>query len=473
MSLWENENNQNENGEKKNDAVEADFTVKDTGNDSTKETNEEKPTYVFENLYKDEFERERNRKKKKRDGMRMSGGGVAAIVALCLVVSIISGIVTGMFIGRQNSPSDIATSTTSTSASVMTPGQTTQTDGTTATTTAIPLIKQAESSNNMLSPEEIAAKCTDSVVIVEVVTVTTYTMFGKTYEQASRGAGSGVIYSADGYVITNYHVASEACRSITVTTNDGKTYNAEFITGDKDADVALIKLENASGLTPAKIGTSSNLAVGNYVAAIGNPLGYGLTFTDGKVSALSRKVSIDGSSMTLIQTNAAVNEGNSGGGLFNAAGELVGIVNAKISGDTVEGFGFAIPIDTVVKELNDLIEVGYIRDRARLGVTINSLYLIDEKKNYSIVYYIQSVLSGSCAEKAGLQTGDILYMLDGEFAPASSFAFALSKYKVGDTVELTILRPKSGITSSTVYESDCTKITVSVTFEEFNPNVQN
>ena len=405
--------------------------------------------------------------------MRMSGGGVAAIVALCLVVSIISGIVTGMFIGRQNSPSDIATSTTSTSASVMTPGQTTQTDGTTATTTAIPLIKQAESSNNMLSPEEIAAKCTDSVVIVEVVTVTTYTMFGKTYEQASRGAGSGVIYSADGYVITNYHVASEACRSITVTTNDGKTYNAEFITGDKDADVALIKLENASGLTPAKIGTSSNLAVGNYVAAIGNPLGYGLTFTDGKVSALSRKVSIDGSSMTLIQTNAAVNEGNSGGGLFNAAGELVGIVNAKISGDTVEGFGFAIPIDTVVKELNDLIEVGYIRDRARLGVTINSLYLIDEKKNYSIVYYIQSVLSGSCDEKAGLQTGDILYMLDGEFAPASSFAFALSKYKVGDTVELTILRPKSGITSSTVYESDCTKITVSVTFEEFNPNVQN
>ena len=473
MSLWENENNQNENGEKKNDAVEADFTVKDTGNDSTKETNEEKPTYVFENLYKDEFERERNRKKKKKNGMRMSGGGVAAIVALCLVVSIISGIVTGMFIGRQNSPSDIATSTTSTSASVITPGQTTQTDGTTATTTAIPLIKQAESSNNMLSPEEIAAKCTDSVVIVEVVTVTTYTMFGKTYEQASRGAGSGVIYSADGYVITNYHVASEACRSITVTTNDGKTYNAEFITGDKDADVALIKLENASGLTPAKIGTSSNLAVGNYVAAIGNPLGYGLTFTDGKVSALSRKVSIDGSSMTLIQTNAAVNEGNSGGGLFNAAGELVGIVNAKISGDTVEGFGFAIPIDTVVKELNDLIEVGYIRDRARLGVTINSLYLIDEKKNYSIVYYIQSVLSGSCAEKAGLQTGDILYMLDGEFAPASSFASALSKYKVGDTVELTILRPKSGITSSTVYESDCTKITVSVTFEEFNPNVQN
>lgn len=473
MSLWENENNQNENGEKKNDAVEADFTVKDTGNDSPKETNEEKPTYVFENLYKDEFERERNRKKKKKDGMRMSGGGIAAIVALCLVVSIISGIVTGTFIGRQNSPSDATTSTTSTSASVITPGQTTQTDGTTATTAAIPLIKQAESSNNMLSPEEIAAKCTDSVVIVEVVTVTTYTMFGKTYEQASRGAGSGVIYSADGYVITNYHVASDACRSITVTTNDGKTYNAEFITGDKDADVALIKLEDASGLTPAKIGTSSNLAVGNYVAAIGNPLGYGLTFTDGKVSALSRKVSIDGSSMTLIQTNAAVNEGNSGGGLFNAAGELVGIVNAKISGDTVEGFGFAIPIDTVVKELNDLIEVGYIRDRARLGVTINSLYLIDEKKNYSIVYYIQSVLSGSCAEKAGLQTGDILYMLDGEFTPASSFASALSKYKVGDTVELTILRPKSGVTSSTVYESDCTKITVSVTFEEFNPNVQN
>lgn len=471
MSLWENENNQNENGEQNNDAMEANFTVKDSGNENAGDTTDEKPTYVFENLYKNEFDRERERKKKK--GMRMSGGGIAAIVALCLVVSMISGIVTGAFIGRRNTPSDATTPTDSGSTSTVAPNETTNGHESTSTTSPIPLIKQAASSGNTLSPEEIAATCTDSVVVVEVVTVTTYTMWGKTYEQATRGAGSGVIYTEDGYVITNYHVASETCRSITVTTNDGKTYNAQFVVGDKDADVALIKLENASGLKPAKIGNSKNLVVGNYVAAIGNPLGYGLTFTDGKVSALSRKVSIDGSSMTLIQTNAAVNEGNSGGGLFNAAGELVGIVNAKISGDTVEGFGFAIPIDTVVKELNDLIEVGYIRDRARLGVTINSLYLIDEKRNYSIVYYIQSVSAGSSAEKAGLQAGDILYMLDGEFTPASSFASALSKYKVGDTVELTVLRSSGGITSTTVYQKDCTEVKVSVTFEEFNPNAQN
>lgn len=472
MSLWENENNQNENGEQNNDAMEANFTVKDSGNENAGDTTDEKPTYVFENLYKNEFDRERERKKKK--GMRMSGGGIAAIVALCLVVSMISGIVTGAFIGRRNTPSDAITPTDSGSSSTVTPNETTSGHESTATTSPVPLIQQAASSGNTLSPEEIAANCTDSVVVVEVVTVTTYTMFGnKKYEQATRGAGSGVIYSEDGYVITNYHVASETCSSITVTTSDGKTYNAKFVVGDKDADIAVIKLENASGLKPAKIGNSKNLVVGNYVAAIGNPLGYGLTFTDGKVSALSRKVSIDGSSMTLIQTNAAVNEGNSGGGLFNAAGELVGIVNAKISGDTVEGFGFAIPIDTVVKNVNDLLTYGYIRDRARLGVTINSLYLIDEKRNYSIVYYIQSVSSGSSAEKAGLQAGDILYMLDGEFTPASSFASALSKYKVGDTVELTVLRSSGGITSTTVYQKDCTEVKVSVTFEEFNPNTQN
>ena len=127
----------------------------------------------------------------------------------------------------------------------------------------------------------------------------------------------------------------------------------------------------------------------------------------------------------------------------------------------------------MVKQLNDLIEVGYIRDRARLGVNINTVYLIDEKRNYSIVYYIQSVLSGSAAEKAGLRAGDILYKIDGTFTSASSLASSLSKYKVGDTIELTVLRPSSGVSSANVYQSDCTEITVKITFEEFNPNVDN
>lgn len=471
MNPWENEN-----GEERNDAVEADFKVKDTDNDSEKASAAEDKAYVFENVYKDSSAKEQpNETKKKKNGMKITGGGIAVILALCLIVSVISGIITGTMIGRNNTP---AAPTTSTSSSTLpgTSGSTTETTQGTqsaATTSAIPLIKQANTSGEALTPEEIAANCTDSVVIVEVVNVTTYTMWGREYEQASRGAGSGVICSEDGYIITNYHVASESCRSITVTTNDGKTYDAKFVIGDEDADVALIKVDGAENLKSAKIGTSSTLVVGNYVAAIGNPLGYGLTFTDGKISALSRKVSIDGSSMTLIQTNAAVNEGNSGGGLFNAAGELVGIVNAKISGSTVEGFGFAIPIDTVAKQLNDLIEVGYIRDRARLGVNINTVYLIDEKRNYSIVYYIQSVLSGSAAEKAGLRAGDILYKIDGTFTSASSLASSLSKYKVGDTIELTVLRPSSGVSSANVYQSDCTEITVKITFEEFNPNVDN
>lgn len=473
MKPWENEN---ENGEEKNDAVEADFKVKDTDNDTEKASAPENKAYVFENVYKDTSAEQPKEKKKKKNGMRITGGGIAAILALCLIVSVVSGIITGTMIGRNNTPpagTEITTAGTNIPGTSGNTSETTQSSSPEATTAAIPLIKQAITSGDSLTPEEIAANCTESVVVIEVVNVTTYTMFGREYEQASRGAGSGVIYSADGYIITNYHVASEACRSITVTTSDGKTYEAKFITGDEDADVALIKAEGAENLKPAKIGTSSSLAVGNYVAAIGNPLGYGLTFTDGRISALSRKVSIDGSSMTLIQTNAAVNEGNSGGGLFNAAGELIGIVNAKISGSTVEGFGFAIPIDTVVKQLNDLIEVGYIRDRARLGVNINTAYLIDEKRNYSIVYYIQSVLSGSAAEKAGLLAGDILYKIDGTFTSASTFASSLSKYKVGDTIELTVLRPSGGVSSASIYQSDCTEITVKITFEEFNPNVNN
>ena len=440
MSLWENENNQNENGEQNNDAMEANFTVKDSGNENAGDTTDEKPTYVFENLYKNEFDRERERKKKK--GMRMSGGGIAAIVALCLVVSMISGIVTGAFIGRRNTPSDAITPTDSGSSSTVTPNETTSGHESTATTSPVPLIQQAASSGNTLSPEEIAANCTDSVVVVEVVTVTTYTMFGKKYEQATRGAGSGVIYNEDGYVITNYHVASETCSSITVTTSDGKTYNAKFVVGDKDADIAVIKIKPAEGvkLTVAVLGDSDKLVVGEKVIAIGNPLGeLGGTVTDGIVSALDREVLVDGQKMNLLQTNAAINEGNSGGGLFNLYGELVGVVDAKSFGTGIEGLGFVIPINDAKAVIEQLIEYGYVRGRPAIGITVYDCDM------YTAWRYFGSSQPGAYIEAAdsstGLNVGDRIISIDeNEISSASDISNYINTRSVGDKVKIVVMR---------------------------------
>lgn len=478
MQNWENptENPENEpRPEEKKDTLEADFTVKENTEEEPheEEKREERPAYAFETLY-----RETQLKKARKKSGRMSGGAVAAIVALCLVVSILSGVFAGALFTGQFSPDETDAGTThpeESSPITGDPAESTAETQATSTDKAPLIVPTGDGSGKALSPEEIAEKCMDSVVIVNVITVTTYTYGGQRFEQPSAGAGSGVIYSSDGYIITNYHVANEECTNITVTTNRGEEYEAKFIFGDSEADVALIKVE-ATGLKPATLGSSSKLQVANYVAAIGNPLSMGLSFTDGKISALSRKISVDGSSMNLIQTTAPINAGNSGGGLFNAKGELVGIVNAKLVDSSVEGFGFAIPIDTVVDTLNDLRNYGYVRGRARLGLTFNSVYLIDGNSGYSffsdytVAICVYSVTKGGNAEKAGIRTGDILYKINGKEVSSSNIATLLSGYSIGDTVEVTILRQNQATSSSYVYFQNCTEVTLSLTFEEFDPN---
>ena len=233
--------------------------------------------------------------------------------------------------------------------------------------------------------------------------------FAQQYVQ--QGAGSGVIISSDGYIITNYHVI-EGANTITVTLRDGKTsYTAAIIGSDSDNDIALLKID-AKDLTPATFGDSSKLAVGDYVVAIGNPLGeLGGTVTDGIISALAREVTIDNKNMTLLQTNAQISPGNSGGGLFNANGELVGIVNAKDSATEVEGIGFAIPINNVLDIINDLKSYGYVTGKVDLGMQFTDITSNESAFYYGVNEtgcYVISVTKGSNAEKAGFRTGDLV-----------------------------------------------------------------
>ena len=289
---------------------------------------------------------------------------------------------------------------------------------------------------------EVADKAAPSVVEVNVeVTQTTYGFFGGTY--TSTGAGSGVVISKDGYIITNNHVVKDA-QKVSVTTYDGTEYEATVVGTDPKSDIAVIKVE-ADGLIPAVIGDSAKIKVGDTAVVIGNPLGtLGGTVTDGIISALSREVVIDNEAMELIQTNAAINNGNSGGGMFDGNGNLIGIVNAKDSGTTssgavIEGLGFAIPINTAMEVAEELINNGKVTNRATLGV-----YLTESTSayfNYPAGLYITEIITGSGAEKAGLQPYDRIVSADGEeIMSYVDLRWVMRNKKVGDSIDLVIER---------------------------------
>ena len=281
----------------------------------------------------------------------------------------------------------------------------------------------------------------DSVVEIQTETMSTNKLFAQAVES---GAGSGVILSEDGYIVTNNHVI-EGANTITVKTRDGKSYNAKLIGTDSSTDLAVIKID-ATGLKPAVLGNSSELQVGDTAIAIGNPLGeLGGTVTTGIVSALDREVTIDNQTMHLLQTNAAINPGNSGGGLFNDQGELIGIVNAKSSGSNIEGLGFAIPIDRAKDVITSLIDNGYVKGRASLGVTLTTGTTNNPLSNESSTQvYIIEVQEGSAAAKAGLQAGDqILKVDDTDVEEIADVKTAVNSHKAGETMNITILRDNS------------------------------
>lgn len=302
----------------------------------------------------------------------------------------------------------------------------------------------SNATNTSVSSEtasSVVKKAADSVVEIRTESVVTG-QFNRQY--VAQGAGSGVIASADGYIITNNHVIDGA-NSIKVTLRDGQTsYDAKLIGTDAENDIALIKVE-AEGLTPATFGDSSNLAVGDYVVAIGNPLGeLGGTVTDGIISSLAREVTIENQNMTLLQTNAQINPGNSGGGLFNANGELIGIVNAKESATEVEGIGFAIPVNNALKVINDLKAYGYVTGKVDLGMEFVDINSTETAFYYGVNKtgcYILSVTSESNADKAGFKSGDLINSVDGkEVTKSAEIDAILDKKEVGDKVKFNVIR---------------------------------
>ncbi|MBP5655618.1 MAG: trypsin-like peptidase domain-containing protein [Clostridiales bacterium] len=287
-----------------------------------------------------------------------------------------------------------------------------------------------------MTASEIYAANVNSTVGITTSIMTNF--FG--YQTTSAAAGSGFILSDDGYIITNYHVVEDA-EDIKVTTYDNEEYNAKLIGYDEDNDIAVLKID-AKGLTPVIIGDSDNMNVGDSVVAIGNPLGE-LTFslTQGAVSALNRTITFGSTSMNLIQTDCAINSGNSGGALFNSHGEVIGITNAKYSGDSstasIDNIGFAIPINSVSDIINSIVENGYVV-KPYIGVQVFDLEGYRQILEGAVVY---SVEEGSPADKAGLQRNDVITKVNGEdITGQSDLRSALAKGKEGDVFTLTIYR---------------------------------
>ena len=307
-------------------------------------------------------------------------------------------------------------------------------------------------SGQPMSPEQLYAANLASCVGITVNT--TVNIFGQT--STSAASGSGFVLSQDGYIATNYHVIEEAAEddtgavTIEVSFANGDKYDARLIGGEKDNDVAVIKID-ADDLTPVTLGDSSKLVVGEKVYAIGNPLGE-LTYslTDGLVSALDRLITTgengDTTTLNVLQTNCAINPGNSGGPLFDSYGNVIGITTAKYtqssSGVSAEGLGFALPINDVKNILADLISHGYVTGKPYMGVQV--MDVSSEAQRYGITAgaAVSYVAEGSCAQKAGLQANDIITAIDDTAIDSSSaLTAALSTgYKAGDTATLTVIR---------------------------------
>ncbi len=296
---------------------------------------------------------------------------------------------------------------------------------------------------NGLSVSEIAAKCEDSVVAININVTKTVEGFGYSQEYEGVSSGSGVIISEDGYIVTNNHVIENG-QNPTVIMRDGTQYPAEIIGSDDVIDIAVLKID-AKGLTPATFGSSDDVKLGETAVVIGNPLGkFGNSVTSGVISGLDREITIDDETMILMQTDAAVNPGNSGGGMFNDRGELIGVIVAKSGGTNVEGLGFAIPIDDVSKVVSDLMSYGYVTGRPQFGIEVVEISNSMTAMRYGVNrlgLYIGNVENGSQAYNDGLRIGDCIVSIDGEeITTYAAMKQLLARHAVGDVLSVEVLR---------------------------------
>lgn len=287
--------------------------------------------------------------------------------------------------------------------------------------------------------------------------------FGQTATQSGTGTGTGIVMTADGYIITNAHVIYDEdyglAKSVSVMLVDESEYEASIVGYDTEADIAVLKIQ-ADNLTPAEFGNSDDLEVGELVIAIGNPLGFELfgSVTSGIVSALNRDIDINEKQMTLIQTDAAINSGNSGGPLVNSYGQVIGINSAKMSSNygsaSVEGLGFAIPITDAKTIIDDLIQYGYVTGRPQIGITGEDI--TESMASYYQVpvgVYVRFMDSEGAAAKAGVQIGDIIVAInDVPVTTTDELNSEKANYKAGDTVKLTVSRNNENIDINVVLQ---------------------
>lgn len=288
-------------------------------------------------------------------------------------------------------------------------------------------------------------------------------IFGQ--QSASAVAGTGFIITSDGYIMTNYHVIESAQKSehkIQVLFKDKSSFEAKIVGFDEDNDVAVLKID-ASDLSPVSIGNSDDIAVGDSVFAIGNPLGeLDFSMTSGRVSALDRSITIErnGTAINMFQFDAAINSGNSGGPVYNESGEVIGIATAKVGSSGVEGLGFAIPINYAADIANELITKGYVSGKAYMGVNIDNRYTSVYAQYYSMPEgaYVYNVESGGCAEKSGLAAGDIITKVGSEaIGGYSDLNAAIKSFKAGESTEIVVYRGGE-------------YVTLRITFDEAKPD---
>ncbi len=382
--------------------------------------------------------------KEKKSGNKHLGLKVASLCLVCALLGGAAGATAGIYFTADND--DDYEDAEQDPPIVHSSGNTVSTNAGVATSTANDVYTLA---------------CTQTVGITTEVTYEN--MFGQT--SSSAVSGTGFVVTTDGYIMTNYHVieyAYEYAYTVSVMFKDGTKYEASIVGVEPDNDVAVLKID-ATGLTPVAIADSDNILVGDTVYAVGNPLGeLDFTMTTGSVSALDRSITTDQDqpAINMFQFDAAVNSGNSGGPVYNTSGEVIGIVTAKASDTNVEGIGFAIPINDAVDIANDLITKGYVTGKAYLGVTLDNRYTSVYADYYGMpegayVYYVEN---GSCAEDAGLSSGDIITKVgDYDIKSYSDLANAIRQYKAGDTVKITVYRANEYV-----------KLTV--TFDESKPN---
>ncbi len=395
------------------------------------DTNVVEPVYNTRNFADDPVE-PAEKPKKKRHG--------AALVALMLVCALVGGLVGAGAMSARQEAQKRAAGTTAISIS--------EREAPEVETIAVTGTKQ-------LTMPELYKANIDSVVSINT-TITT-NVFNQTVQNAS--AGSGFIITADGYILTNYHVIDSA-DTVKVTLYNGQSYDARIIGGDSDYDIAVIKID-ASGLKAVTLGNSAQLQVGEDIAAIGNPLGE-LTFSmsEGIVSSVDRAINVDGTPFNMIQVTAAINPGNSGGPLFNSYGEVVGIVSAKYSSyanTAAEGLGFAIPINDVVAMVEDIMENGRVTNRPYFAMTAGTVTANYARQNGLAVesgVQVSSVESGGAAEKAGMKPGDVIVKVGDKTITSMQDLNAVKKsYKAGDTASVTVNRSGTEVVLSITFDA--------------------